>query len=226
MHPTENSARNVWIGFCLGIAGFALIILLVLNDAVTDLERSMLLALRVANDLSDLIGPGWFEEAVAELTALGGFTIITLVTIFAVAILTMLGHGSAALYLAVVLGSATIVSNGLKLFFERQRPDIVPHIDRTFTASFPSGHAMMSMVTWLTIAAVTIRFVPRHELRILIVVSAILLSILIGASRVYLGVHWPTDVLAGWCAGLFWACGCWLMAHYINRRRTFGHSGV
>ena len=105
----------------------------------------------------------------------------------------------------------------LKLAFVRGRPDLVEHLDRTFTSSFPSAHAMVGMLAWLTLAAVLVRFVAHDRTRTLVVAGAVLLSVLIGASRVYLGVHWPSDVIAGWSAGLAWASGCWLAAHYLTR---------
>ena len=111
-----------------------------------------------------------------------------------------------------------MLSTALKLVFVRGRPDLVEHLDRTFSSSFPSAHAMVSMLAWLTLAAVLVRFVAHDRTRTLVVAGAVVLSVLIGASRVYLGVHWPSDVLAGWSAGLAWASACWLAAHYLTHR--------
>lgn len=224
--PSADNSRIVWAGFWIGLTGFLALVLLVRSTFVEDAERLVLLALRERSDLSNPLGPEWFEAVAGDVTALGGFTVITLALILVMATLTMLRHGSAAIFLGLSLLSGTALSTGLKLFFERARPEIVPHADRVFTQSFPSGHAMMSMVAWMLMAAIAVRFVPSHGLRLLLMASAFALSILIGASRVYLGVHWPTDVLAGWLLGLFWASACWLLAHTINQRQTLGHSRI
>ncbi|UYG01694.1 phosphatase PAP2 family protein [Halomonas sp. GD1P12] len=92
----------------------------------------------------------------------------------------------------------------MKLGFGRPRPDLVPHEAMVYTANFPSGHSMMSGVTYLTLAA--------------LLILAILLALLVGASRVYLGVHWPTNILAGWTAGANWAAICWGVMHWMQGR--------
>ena len=105
----------------------------------------------------------------------------------------------------------------LKLGFARPRPDLVPHAVEVYTASFPSGHAMLSAVTYLTLGALLIRVQPRWRVKVYILFLAISITLLVGTSRVYLGVHWPTDVLAGWCVGAAWALLCWLVALRLQR---------
>jgi undecaprenyl-diphosphatase len=126
-------------------------------------------------------------------------------------------RGAALLVLASVGGGA-LLSTLLKLSFERPRPDLVPHAVAVYTASFPSGHAMLSAVTYLTLGTLLARIQPRRRLRAYIVAVAVLLTLLVGTSRVYLGVHWPTDVLAGWCLGAAWAMLCWAVALWLQRR--------
>ena len=138
--------------------------------------------------------------------------------LFAVCALAVAGKRAAIAFLLLAIASGSVLSTTLKLLFSRSRPDLVEQLDRTFTSSFPSAHAMVSMLAWLTLAAVLTRFVDSPRLRAFIVAAAAALSLLIGSSRVYLGVHWPSDVIAGWLAGLCWASVCWLAAHYLSRR--------
>ncbi|MEH6726040.1 MAG: phosphatase PAP2 family protein, partial [Hyphomicrobiales bacterium] len=99
----------------------------------------------------------------------------------------------------------------------RPRPDLVDHLDRTFTSSFPSAHAMVSMIAWLAFGMVAIRFISIRRLRIYVFWAAVIVALIIGGTRVYLGVHWPSDVVAGWAIGLAWASMCWLVADRFCR---------
>src|SRR5690606_34253779 len=123
--------------------------------------------------------------------------------------------GAAVLILASV-GGGTILSSLLKNAFARPRPELVAHLVDVQTSSFPSGHAMLSAVTFLTIGALLAKVQPLVRTRIYLISVAILLTFLVGASRVYLGVHYPTDVLAGWSAGAAWVAGCWLVARWLQ----------
>lgn len=212
----------------LGLAGFVLMAVLVHLGVGQELDRALLLMLRDPLNTSDALGPAWFEEAAGEVTALGSYTVIGMAAVIALACLLFLRQRFAALFLAVTLIGGSLVSTLTKQFFDRPRPDVVDHMDQIFTASFPSGHAMVSMLAWMTLAVITIRFVPRHGLRVFILWAALVLALLIGVSRVYLGVHWPSDVIAGWCLGLAWASLAWLVAHYVaagrERSSPVGHS--
>jgi len=179
-------------------------------------DQALLLGLRTS-DPADPIGPRWFEASVADISALGGFAVLALVTLFAVGYLLVLKRwGAALLLLAATLGG-TALSEGLKVGYNRPRPDLVAHIVETTSMSFPSGHAMLSAVTYLTLGALIARTQERRRLRGYVLGAAILLTLIIGASRVYLGVHWPTDVLAGWCLGAAWALACWAIATRLTR---------
>ncbi len=180
-------------------------------------DESVLLALRTS-DHADPIGPPWFEGWVVDLSALGGFAVLALVTLFAIGyLLTLRRMADALMLLAATLGG-TAISEGLKVGFSRPRPDLVAHIVETTSMSFPSGHAMLSAVTYLTLGALIARTQERRDLRGYVLGAAILLTLLIGISRIYLGVHWPTDVLAGWCLGAAWALVCWTVATWLTRR--------
>lgn len=178
-------------------------------------DRAILLALRTAGDTADPIGPAWLEAVMRDLTALGSTVVLTTITLAMAGLLLITRHGrlSALLILAVSLGTA--LSNTLKYFLARPRPDFVAHAVDVHTMSFPSGHAMLSAVTYLTIGALLARdqFFP---VKVYILCVAILLSVLVGLSRVYLGVHYPTDVFAGWAIGGAWACVWWMIAVKIS----------
>jgi undecaprenyl-diphosphatase len=186
----------------------------------TAFDRALLLALRNAQDLSDPVGPSWLEESARDITGLGGYAVLAMVTVAAVVYLVMAQkRGAALLVIAAVVGGM-FISAGLKLGFERPRPDLVPHAARVYTASFPSGHAMLSAVTYLTLGALLARMQKRRRIKAFLLGMAVFLTLLVGASRVYLGVHWPSDVLAGWCIGAAWAALCWFVALQLQRRGT------
>jgi len=182
------------------------------------LDSRLLLALRDPSNLANPLGPPWLEEAARDITGLGGYAILTIVTGVTWVYLMMAGKRGAALLVLVAVIGGTLLSSGLKLGFERPRPDLVPHAARVYTASFPSGHAMLSAVTFLTLGALLARVQERRRMRALFMGLAITMTLLVGASRVYLGVHWPSDVLAGWSVGAAWASLCWFVALQLQRR--------
>jgi undecaprenyl-diphosphatase len=152
------------------------------------------------------------EEAARDLTALGSTIVLALVTLATVLFLLLIRKSREALFVFLAVGGGQLLSSLLKLGVDRPRPDLVSHLVHVQTLSFPSGHAMMSAVTYLTLGSILARIVPGSAARIYVLGLAVLISLVVGASRVYLGVHWPSDVLAGWCAGFAWAMLCWLIA--------------
>lgn len=183
------------------------------------LDTAILLALRDPADPADPLGPGWLEEFGRDVTALGGVGVLAFITLAAVGLLWMQGRrGRAWLVLASVAGGQAL-SSLFKYGFDRPRPDLVPHGALVYTASFPSGHSMMAAVTYLTLGALIAWSQREAALRIYIMALAVLVTLAVGISRIYLGVHWPTDVLAGWAAGAAWATSCLILAQAIDRRR-------
>ncbi len=180
-------------------------------------DESILLALRTA-DPADPIGPRWIEAAVMDITALGGFAVLALVTLMATGYLLVMKRWGDALMLLVATIGGTLISEGLKVGFNRPRPDLVAHVVETTSMSFPSGHAMLSAVTYLTLGALIARTQEKRRMRGYVLGGAILVTLLIGLTRIYLGVHWPTDVLAGWCLGAAWALLCWVVATWLGDR--------
>jgi undecaprenyl-diphosphatase len=160
-------------------------------------------------------GPAWLANAVRDITALGGEAVLTLVTVLVAGfLLIQRKYGMVCLVLAAALGGMWITSF-LKWFFERERPGI-PHLVYAASMSYPSGHAMVSAAVYLSLAALLASVVARKTAKVYMISGAMLITILVGFSRVYLGVHYPTDVLAGWLAGLIWALLLWLVARYLQ----------
>ena len=183
-----------------------------------EFDVHIITALRNPANLSDPLGPGWLEEAMRDLTGLGGTIVLVIVSLATFFFLLMTGRTHSAYMLAASVIGAMILSQTMKLGFNRPRPDLVPHGVRVYTMSFPSGHAMMSAAVYLTLAALLARTQQRSRVRIFIIFVAAMLTILVGASRVYLGVHWPTDVLAGWAGGAAWAIFCWTAMYWLQQR--------
>jgi undecaprenyl-diphosphatase len=181
-------------------------------------DRTILLALRdPANHLSP-IGPAWLQSVALDITSLGGPAVITLVSVSITLYLFVVRRPATAILVALSTIGGSLLSDVLKNSFDRARPDLVPHIVAVSSASFPSGHAMLSAVVYLTLAGLLMRVQTQRAAKIYIMALAVLLTMAIGASRVYLGVHWPTDVLAGWCVGAAWALSCWLLAAWLKLR--------
>ncbi len=181
-----------------------------LGSAVADgdtfaFDRLILTALRSASDAAVPIGHSGLVTIMIDITALGGGTVLTIITIFAVGYLGATHRWRMAIFVGASLAAGGAANRAIKLFFERARPDVVPHLVEVNSASFPSGHAMNSALVFLTLAMLVARTQSRRRVRIYLIASAVFLTILIGCSRVYLGVHWPSDVLAGWGVGGLWA---------------------
>jgi len=182
------------------------------------LDERLLLALRTPGDSSDPIGPGWLEEVGRDLTALGGIAGLSLLTIAVVGHLLLARKPRAAAFVAAAVTGALLLSLALKHSFDRPRPDLVPHMSEVLTSSFPSGHSMLSAAVYLTLGALLARLQASLVLKAYVLLWALFLSFLVGLSRVYVGVHWPSDVLGGWAAGASWAALCWLLARALQRR--------
>lgn len=203
---------------CAGlILAFGSIAEEVVEGDTHQIDMAVLTALRTTNNPADLIGPAWVEEMMRDLTALGSYAFIIIVSVAAIGYLLLVRKpGLAALMVAAVVGGI-LISNLLKTGFDRPRPDLT-HAAQVFTPSFPSGHAMLSAVTFLTLGALLTRVNVGWRVKLYFLAVAVVLTIMVGLSRIYLGVHYPSDVLAGWCVGSAWALLCWAATLWLQAR--------
>lgn len=183
-------------------------------------DRRILLALRDPANPADPLGPHWVEEAVRDLTALGSMVIVTLLTVTVVGYLVLQQRLRSAIFLVVAVVGGVVLGAFLKGIFDRPRPDVVPHMVEVLSESFPSGHTIISSIVYPILGIMVSRTVRRTRTRVYLLCVAVGLALLVGLTRVYLGVHYPTDVLGGWALGFAWALLCWLAVRWLQRHRT------
>ena len=194
-------ASALWIFFTLGSE--------IGEGDTSAFDRQLITLLRTSGNSGEPIGPAWFKDSMRDVTALGGFTFLTLMTI--VVVLALLFHRKRreAIILTATAVSAQISIEILKFLYDRPRPALlIPQI-RAFTKSFPSGHTAESTAIFLTVATVIASLETKHHTKILAYTVATFAILAVGFSRVYLGMHWPTDVLGGWVLGTAWAAAAW-----------------
>jgi undecaprenyl-diphosphatase len=196
--------------------GFIVLLEEVSEGDTRAVDEAIILAFRVPGNPADPIGEPWFEEAMRDITALGSAPTLIIAVLAVVGFLALAKAWRPAIFTLLASGGGLLLSSLLKYTIDRPRPDLVPHGNLIYTSSFPSGHSMMSAVVYLTLAALVTRLIERKRLKGYALAVAMILTLLVGVSRIYLGVHWPSDVLAGWAAGAAWALGCWLIARRIG----------
>lgn len=207
----------------LGCVAAALFGFAELSDAVLEgetrrFDEYVLQLLRSDQDLHDPVGPLWLEEMMRDFTALGGIGVLTALALSVLGFLLLIQRRDLALLIAVSVGGGTLLSTVFKWFFGRPRPDLVPHLSHVTSLSFPSGHSMLAAVVYLTIGVLLARAYADVRVKLYLLTLAVLITIVVGLSRVYLGVHWPTDVMAGWAVGSAWALLCWLVMLWLQGR--------
>lgn len=183
-------------------------------------DTEILLAFRQAGQPAIPIGPPWLEGAMRDITSLGSSSVLVLITAATIIYLLLIRRPATALLMLVAVAGGQVLSSLLKVGVDRPRPELVSHLVDEMSLSFPSGHAMLSAVTYLTLGSLAARFLPGRTTKVYVLFLAVLTTVLVGVSRIYLGVHWPSDVLAGWCAGFAWAMLCWLVARLLQRRKA------
>lgn len=207
-----------------GLWGFVELSEIARDAAPHAFDTDILLAFRVAGEPNNPIGPLWLEEAMRDITALGSASVLIYITAITIIFLCMTKRWRPALFVFVAVAGGQVLSSVLKLGIDRPRPDLVSHLAQVYTMSFPSGHAMLSAVTYLTLGALLARFLPGRATTVFVFAIAVLTTLMVGISRVYLGVHWPSDVLAGWCAGFAWATLCWVASRHLLKDEGADHS--
>ncbi len=200
------------------IMGFMELTSVVLEGGRPEFDETLLLALRTPGHPDVPVGPAWLPQVMKDITALGGAAVLTLLSLSVVGFLLLEKKGRIALLVVASIAGGLLLAGVLKSGFHRPRPEIVPHLTTETTTSFPSGHSMLSAVTYLTLGTLLARHYRDHRLKIFFLSAAVFIAFIVGLSRVYLGVHYPSDVLAGWCAGTAWALFCDLVACWLQRR--------
>ncbi|WP_423142815.1 phosphatase PAP2 family protein [Parablastomonas sp. CN1-191] len=204
--------RRAGIAALICWIGFAAVVFAVQTGRSSGIDAAGLLFWRGGTDLHAR-GPGWLLEGVRDLTALGGVLLRHLFALGAIAALLFLRLRREALVLAGTIIGGWVLDSLAKHVVGRARPTIVPHLTEAAGTSFPSGHAFNSAVVYIAIALAFAAMSPRQSVRITLIASAIALTLLIGLSRVWLGVHWPSDVAAGWLGGAGWAFAASALLH-------------
>ncbi|MDB4960744.1 MAG: hypothetical protein JWP01_743 [Myxococcales bacterium] len=179
-------------------------------------DRAILMFFR--NSPTDPVGSPSIEAAVMHISALGSVAVTTLIVVLVIGFCFLAGHWRYGLLVFACSVGTGIIMSLLKGFYGRERPDYVTHLDPPGGLSFPSGHSMISAALYMTLAALVARTMERRRLKIFVIGTGAFLTVLIGVSRMYLGVHYPTDVIAGWTAGGTWALVCGLIARKLGHR--------
>ena len=223
LHLTRLERHEIaWLLIALAsstlLLGFLKLASEVMEGETMAFDTRILRALRDAKDPARMIGPPWLQGALLDLTALGSPVILGLVVIAVVGFLLLQTRYRTALFVLITSTGGWFVNYALKSAFERTRPSVVPHLRDVASPSFPSGHALTSAVVYLTLGAVLMHVSTGRLTKFYCLAIAMLVTLLTGVTRVCLGVHYPTDVIAGWIVGLLWASICWGAAQMLERR--------
>ena len=206
----------------LGVLGLAIGFMYVADNVTQgdtrDFDEQVIRALRKPENPREPIGPAWLLSGALDITALGSPTVLGLVVLAVTGYLLLHGLYRTGAFVFVASCGGWLLNWALKLAFDRPRPSLVPHLREVASSSFPSGHALTSAAVYLTLGTLLMRLAQGRLAKFYCIAVAMLATLLVGASRVFLGVHYPTDVLAGWLIGLSWALMCWMIERVLERR--------
>jgi len=215
LSPEAGASRRVPWGIVVAACVAAMLAALVwlgheLNEGDgAAFDHAVMLAMRVPGHPDLPRGPAWLPSAVRDVTALGSTTVLSFVVLATALFLWLRGRTHTALLVLVstLLGGAAVTL--IKALVGRARPDLIDRLMQETSNSFPSGHAATSAIVYLTLATLLFPVVREAQMRAFLIGVALVLVAAIGVSRVYLGVHWPSDVIAGWAFGSVWALLWW-----------------
>lgn len=212
----------------LALVGALVVAFILIGNAVgggiDQVDKDLLLAMRAAPD--DPHGPHWFEDGMMHLSAVGSGAVTGLVTLVSILFLLVARKPRLALLLLVCALGTLVWMEVLKGIYERPRPTVVTHIDPPGGMSFPSGHSMIAAALYLTLAVQIARALPERRLQRFAVAVGATLAMLVGVTRMYLGVHYPSDVIGGWTVGVTWALVCGVVARRLEKRGTVEGDGM
>jgi undecaprenyl-diphosphatase len=197
---------------------FALLTWFVLDGRTQAFDDGVLEGFRRVDDPGLPKGPAWLKLAAQDITALGSGWVLGLMVAAIAGFLAIERMHRTAAFVTLAAVSGWLLNGLLKELIDRPRPAVVPHLGEVMSLSFPSGHAMTSATVYLTLGMLLMRIATRRATKVYCLAVAASLTTLIGVSRMYLGVHYPTDVLAGWTVGLSWGIFCWMIERAIERR--------
>lgn len=222
VRPRDRGELMVLLGSVLLLVlawGFIVLAGEVLEGDTQAFDERILSSLRRPENRAIPIGPSWLRGAALDMTALGSPFVLGLAVLAISGFLALQQSYRTAVFVLLASTGGSLLNTLLKSGFSRTRPTIVPHLREVMSPSFPSGHAMTSAAVYLTLGALLMRLSKRRLTKFYCIAVAMLLTGLVGVSRVYLGVHYPTDVLAGWIIGLSWALLCWLVERLLEKGR-------
>ena len=215
---TELSVLLAALGILALASAFVYVADHVTRGETRAFDERVIRALRTPEDPAVAIGPSWLRAGALDITALGSPTVLGLVVLAITGYLILHGLYRTSAFVFVASCGGWVLNWALKQAFDRPRPDLVPHLRDVMSSSFPSGHALTSAAVYLTLGTLLMRLAEGRLAKFYCIAVAMLATLLVGASRVYLGVHYPTDVLAGWLIGLSWALVCWMIERALERR--------
>jgi undecaprenyl-diphosphatase len=217
LERAELEVLIIGLGLCALLLLFIKLASGVMEGDTQAIDVRILRSLRDAADPSRPIGPAWMESVLLDITALGSPVVLGLIVLIISGYLLLEARFLTAVIVLVSSITSEVADEGLKLLFERPRPSVVPHLRSVVTASFPSGHAMESAIIYLMLGALLMRVVEGRITRIYCMATAIALTFIVGVSRLFLGVHYPSNVVGGWMLGLLWAALTFLVTRRFDR---------
>jgi undecaprenyl-diphosphatase len=226
---SRSPAELRWLAWALllvtGMLLFAGLAEEMREGASLALDQRVLRALRAPDDPGRLRGGAWLQHAAVDVTGLGSHAVVVLVLAASIGFLLLVRKPASAFLMLAAGAGGIALNSALKLLFHRVRPSVVPHLVAVGSDSFPSGHALLSAAVYLSVAVLLARVVRGRTLKLYVLAVGALLTLLIGCTRLLLGVHYPTDVLAGWLAGGLWALLCGAAAKALERRGKVERAG-